>query len=512
MVRILIKPAEKMAFDLCQAVQRAFPDVRILDDEGPDNQADLVLAPFGSGVPSGRVVLYSPVSLDGQDEVFVLPGEWELMKEEIRARLALSGGLGERNPQSFAELPALGDELFTLGGLSLRQSELSGQKEDSEPDLEEEDSGYPVEMPSLSVQNTLDSMQEQEVLSDELFNLGFSETGAVANSPAEQVTAPGILRRNTMVADIRDPVEEPEGIFPADTQEPAQAFLRAWKTRMTGVMELSLSHHRIRLAWESGMMGDVDGIGPILQHLLQLSGASVTLTGDLTRTLSDPLELALKRKLILPEEELTWLARCRKEAFILALSEKKGPVMVENVEFSRKLPLLDPRPLLFRGIVETMAPDAACAWCDCAFPEQVAKPEWNPLFSDTEFDPLWVRAIRLFADTGQWMESSIRAGLSQGESWTLAYASRLFDLCEPRLPKEVPAAEILRRRFRNLEESFRTGPNASFFGDNPIAARRVHQEILVQLSSLPTPLQVLLALDIEKLKKSMDKALSLLSF
>jgi hypothetical protein len=342
-----------------------------------------------------------------------------------------------------------------------------------------------------------------------------------ARSPGlnvEQVTAPGILRRNTVVAPVEE-VELAAGASPCPGPvegapfdgNMAQHFLRLHQAGFSGVLEMTLPQFSLRMSWEDGKVGDLEGYAPILQHLLQLSGAGTAYSGDLTRTLSDPIEWAVRRQLISPDEEMKWLLRCRREALRLAITATRCPVQAEGVDFRRHLPLLDPKPLLFCGVVEHFGADLACALCDCETPVVSAVP-WNPLFDDADFDPLWVRALHLLGLGTPWAESCIRAGLSVAESWTLAYACRLFQLCAPPLSATLPGAELLRRRFRTLEENLRVQSPDQFFGTTATSARRVHQDILVQISEFPAPLRILLAGDFEKLKKSMDKSMSLLSF
>jgi hypothetical protein len=520
MPRIQLPDHLELGFSIEEPLRAEFGQVQFSLGRTPGESADLVLS-----------VEAVSLKLSGgwkDAVVYRLPAQWSALKDDLRRRL---DGLGARpiNVVSSSELPALGDELFTLGGIAVPREPAEPVALPRDPVFTEpheviedlEDLEH-FEVPSA--QKTLDPLPEpfgELPLPDEVFSLGTSELRLQAlntGAPSEQVTAPGILRRNTVVAPV-DAVELPvqtplrmgtPGFAPFEGNM-AQHFLRLQATGFSGVLELTLPQFSVRMSWEGGRVGDLEGYAPILQHLLQLSGAGSAFSGDMTRTLSDPIEWAVRRQLISADEEMKWLLRCRREAIRLAIASTRAPAAAEGVDFRRHLPLLDPRPLLFCGVVEHFGADQACALCDSEPPSKTPS-QWNPLFDDADFDPLWIRALHLLSSGTPWAEACIRAGLSVGESWTLAYACRLFQLCDPPLSPSLPAAEILRRRFRTLEENLRTQSPDQFFGANATSARRIHQDILVQLSEFPVPLRNLLAGDFEKLKKSMDKSMSLLSF
>ncbi len=512
MPRIQIPDRQELSFSIEETLRAEFGQVQLSIGKTSGEPADLTLE-LDANQPASTTSMVLKVSGGWRDAaIYSLPAQWSALKDDLRRRL---DGLGMRpvDDGSSSELPALGDELFTLGGIPVPREPAFTEPHEVIEDLED----HPA-------QNTLEPLPEpfgELPLPDDMFSLGTSERriqSAGTSVHAEQVTAPGILRRNTVVAPV-DAIlpqpDEPRGPVPSTPGTPfegnmAQHLLRLHTAGFSGALEISLPQFTVRMSWENGRVGDLEGYAPILQHLLQLSGAGSALAGDLTRTLSDPIEWAVRRQLISPEEETKWLLRCRREAIRLAITATRSPLPADGMEFRRHLPLLDPKPLLFCGVVEHFGADLACALCDCTPPSGTSV-QWVPLFDDADFDPLWVRALRLLAGGTPWAEACIRSGLSVAESWTLAYACRLFQLCEPALPASLPAAEILRRRFRTLEENLRMQPTDQFFGDTAASARRVHQEILIQLASFPVPLRILLSSDIEKLKKSMDKSMSLLS-
>ena len=580
MPRIQIPDRQELAIPIEDTLRAEFPQVHFWAGMPKADPVDLVLE-----VDAAAFLIPGTVPLrlleDRQEpRSFRLPGQWLQLKEELGRRLdALEKRSVPRPPdvpvqrppdvpvqrppdvpvqrppdvpvqrppdlESGPELPALGDELFTLGGVPVPREPAFTEPHPVIDDLDDEPVGdgsaksafeavepaSPVEdplfeaqvpspdaeAPAFSIENP--AFSAELPLAEEVFNLGTSERRVLEpprGAPAEQVTAPGILRRNTVVVPAGgfDPAaERPQ---PAPSEGPfdgnvALHFLRLHQSGFTGAIELALPQFTVRMSWEAGRVGDLEGYAPILQHLLALAGAGSSFAADLTRTLSDPIDWAVRRQLISPDEEVKWLLRCRREAIRLAITATRCPVPADGAEFRRHLPPLDPKPLLFSGVVEHFAPDLACALCDCAPPVSVPA-AWHPLFDDPDFDPLWVRAVHLLFGGTPWSEACIRAGLTLAESWTLAYAVRLFQLGGPALPEGVPAAELKRRRFRTLEENLRTLPPDQFFGGSPAAARRVHQDILVQVSEFPGPLRMLLAADFEKLKKSMDKSMSLLSF
>ncbi|MBU1069760.1 hypothetical protein KJ975_09370 [Myxococcota bacterium] len=512
MPRIQIPDRQELVFSIEETLRAEFGQVQFYIGKTPGEPADLTLE-LDPNHPASSQSMSLKLSGGWRDAaMYSLPTQWAALKDDLRRRL---DGLDARRVDagSSSELPALGDELFTLGGIPVPREPAFTEPHEVIEDPEDH-----------SVQNTLDPMPEpygELPLPDDMFSLGTSERRLQAvgtSGHAEQVTAPGILRRNTIEApadSIQPVIDDQKARGLAMSSAPfdgnmAQHLLRLHTTGFSGALEISLPQFTVRMSWENGRVGDLEGYAPILQHLLQLSGAGSAFAGDLTRTLSDPIEWAVRRQLISSEEETKWLLRCRREAIRLAITATRCPVPAEGLDFRRHLPLLDPKPLLFCGVVEHFGADLACALCDCTPPADTSV-QWIPLFDDADFDPLWVRALHLLASGTPWAEACIRSGLSVAESWTLAYACRLFQLCEPTLPASLPAAEILRRRFRTLEENLRTQSSDQFFGDNAASARRVHQEILIQLASFPVPLRILLAQDIEKLKKSMDKSMSLLS-
>ncbi len=566
MPRIQIPDRQELAFSIEDMLRAAFPQVHFWAGMPKADPVDLELE-----VDASALVVPGTMSLrlleDRQAPAsFRLPAQWSQLKEELGRRL----GLLEKRPvpplldvpvprsldvpvqrppdlESGPELPALGDELFTLGGVPVPREPALTEPHPIIEDLDDEprgeglpekagfgavDSSHSAEgpvfeagVPSHEVADPAfgadgPAFSSELPLAEEAFTLGTSERRVVEpprGAPAEQVTTPGILRRNTVVAPVAEfhaaPAHSPAGppvSGPFDGNV-ALHFLRLHESGFTGVIELALPQSTVRMSWEAGQVGDLEGYAPILQHLLALAGAGSSFAADLTRTLSDPIDWAVRRQLISPDEELKWLLRCRREAIRLAITATRCPVSADGAEFRRHLPPLDPKPLLFSGVVEHFAPDLACALCDCAPPVSVPT-SWHTLFDDPDFDPLWVRALHLLSGGTPWPEACIRAGLTVAESWTLAYAVRLFQLSGPPLPDGVTTAELQRRRFRTLEENLRILPPDQFFGGNPAAARRVHQDILVQISEFPGPLRMLLAADFEKLKKSMDKSMSLLSF
>ena len=538
MSRIQIPDRQELAFSIEDTLRAEFPQVHFWTGRPAPDSADLVLELDRSSLQTPDSMRLRLIGGTREPVVFRLPGQWPQLKEELGHRLV---ALTARplDLESSSELPALGDELFTLGGVPVPREPAFTEPHPVLDDVDD-DPGLPafereareVSLPGVHPGSPDfppggPELSSELPLADEAFSLGTSERRAsdlLRSVPAEQVTAPGILRRNTVAASVGDmepPVAGRPGTSVADRSTPpvvgsfdgnvATHFLRLHQMTFTGVIELALPQFTVRLSWEDGAVRDLEGYAPILQHLLVLAGAGSAFAADLTRTLSDPIEWAVRRQLISPEEETKWLLRCRREAIRLAITAPRCPTTVEGAEFRRHLPPLDPRPLLFSGVVEHFSADLACALCDCAVPETALTP-WHPLFDDPDFDPLWVRAVHLLSRGTPWEEACIRAGLSVTESWTLAYACRLFQLAGPTLPSQLPNAELLRRRFRTLEENLRSQPPDQFFGGSPAAARRVQQDILVQSSELPSPLRTLLAGDIEKLKKTMDKSLSLLSF
>ncbi len=518
MPRIQLPDRQELAFSIEDTLRAEFGAVQFFVGKTSDEPVDLVLEVDPSALPAAGTVCLKLYGAWQDAAVYRLPAQWQPLKDDLRRRLEglKARPLASARPlaaESSSELPALGDELFTLGGIPVPREPVPTEPHEAIADYDDP-----------PAQNTLDPLPEpfgEMPLPDDVFSLGTSELrmqNKAAGIHSEQVTAPGILRRNTIVAPAEtimappaapvSPVQPPDAPFDGNM---AQYFLRLHQTGFSGVLELALPQFSLRMSWEGGKVGDLEGYAPILQHLLQLTGAGSSFSGDLTRTLSDPIDWAVRRQLISSDEETKWLLRCRREAIRLAITATRAPLPAEGVDFRRHLPLLDPKPLLFCGVVEHFGADIACALCDCMVPE-TAPVQWDPLFDDTDFDPLWVRALHLLGNRTPWTEACIRAGLSTAESWTLAYACRLFQLCGPPLAATLPGAEILRRRFRTLEENLRTQSPDQFFGPSATSARRVHQDLLVQMSEFPVPLRILLAGDFEKMKKSMDKAMSLLSF
>lgn len=538
MSRIQIPDRQELAFSIEETLRAAFPQVHFWVGRPAPESADLVLEVDRSAPPTPESMRLRLTGGSHGQMTFRLPLQWPQLKEELRRRLD-SLDVRPLNLESSSELPALGDELFTLGGVPVPREPALTEPHPVIDDLDDGPASPAADPPVAELSLPIvqlggpEFLQGPELsselpLADEVFSLGTSERrmSELASVPGEQVTAPGILRRNTVVASVEELAPASTAGGRPGTSSPdrpgspvagpfegnvATHFLRLHHSAFTGVLELAMPQFTVRMSWEDGAVRDLEGYAPILQHLLALAGAGSHFAADLTRTLSDPIEWAVRRQLISPEEETKWLLRCRREAIRLVITASRCPVVVDGAEFRRHLPPLDPKPLLFSGVVEHFPAELACALCDCEGPSTVSE-SWNPLFDDPDFDPLWVRAVHLLSGGAPWAEACIRAGLSMSESWTLAYACRLFQVCGPALTGHLPEAELLRRRFRTLEENLRAQPPDQFFGGSAAAARRVQQDILVQCSELPPPLRTLLAADIEKLKKSMDKSMSLLSF
>ncbi len=440
------------------------------------------------------------------------PRDMDLLVEDIRLRMAAAGSRADSSEVDAApDVPDLDEEVFTLGGLPAR-----ALPETPEHSMD----GVHAPAPENAMQGVPEVPEDAFALGTPVIkqpseNISADGPSGQEERGPEQTTSPGILRRNTIVASVEE-IEQlslgggvsREFTIPQWDGNMALFLLDLHRHGFSGQVEVSLPHFRITFSWANGRILDAQGIAPILARLLQLGADGIGM--DLTRTLSDPIEWALRRRLIASGEERQWALRCRREAVRLAISARRAPVVTAGSESASSLPPLDPRGAIFGGILEHMGADEACALCDAEEPRTRLK-EWDELFADPDFDPVWLRALHLFGSGSTWEEACIRSGMGTLESWKLAYACRLFGLIGPTLPAN-PATEIRRRRFRRFEESLYTGDPAHVFGNDPVAARRLQQDILLQFSQLPAPLRLLLSGDFEKLKKSMDKALSLLSF
>lgn len=481
-------------------IQQSFPDLliqtyhqHISETELKDEEIMIVEIPEFGGEHRVKVVFGG-----GVQKEYRLMHDQELLFDEFRKYME-QRFLREpsQTPDVVPDVPDLGEEVFTLGGGLIDSSNPIGNFAFLE-----------VGTPNAEVLKKQDDVpREMEHVS------GVSHSQPEAPL-SEQITSPGVLRRNTVVASL-DEVEKlfqgeyatPEFTLPQWNGNTVLFLLDLHRQRFSGQMEIALAHFHLVFSWIDGRIAHIEGLTPILVSLLHLG--SDVMGMDLLRTVSDPIEWAQRRRLIAPNEAQRWFDRCRREAIRMAVSARRIPMVSVSHETTRNVPtLLDPRGPLFAGIMEYMGADEACALCDGKEPQKCVS-TWNDLFADPDIDPLWIRALHLFAGGFSWEESCIRAGMGMPESWKLAYASRLFGFTEPQLPVN-PTAEIFRRRFRRFEESLHSGNSLHPLGEDPVAARHMQQEMLLLFTQLPDSLRLLLSGDFEKLKKSIDKALSLL--
>lgn len=489
---------------LAARLRAVFPEIPVRNGHS-DNPEDVNVVELPA---AGEEHILQVSSRGGARTEYRYPRDVELLVEDVRVRVAaLQPQKKSGDEDSLPDVPDLGEEVFTLGGLRV-----------GSPDKSME--GMPIPLPESKAEAKVPEVPEA------VFSLGGApmDGQAIEAAPArpeederspERITSPGILRRNTVAASVED-IEQlslggnamREFTLPVWDGNTAAFFLELHQRRFSGQVEVFLPSIRLVFSWTGGRIAGVEGIAPILARLLQLGADGIGL--DLTRTLSDPIEWAQRRRLIAAGEEKYWMDRCRREAVRLAAASRRSPIVASGEEVPAQAAPLDPRGPLFGGIMEHMSADEACALCDGEEPHLLLQ-AWDDLFADPDFDPVWIRALRLFAGGLSWEEACVRSGMGMAESWKLAYASRLFGLASLALP-ENPAAEIRRRRFRRFEESLQSGNPAHVFGDDPVSARRLQQDILLLFTQLPNPLRLLMSGDFEKLKKSMDKALSVLSF
>jgi hypothetical protein len=321
------------------------------------------------------------------------------------------------------------------------------------------------------------------------------EFTGVLSEPEDNNTAPGILRKNnqelesvpSQILDKSQPVFAPND----KTGDIARVLMQCHNEGYTGAVESEYYGSRFLLVWSNGLIADIEGYGTILARLLSFSGLGGHVVSDLSRSLSDPIELALSRNLITPEKKIYWLERCREEAFISMVKEDSRVEFDSTVSLAHnfRLALEDPSHLILRGIVENYSGALSWARGQGESPVAINKDRFEEFIEWKSTDPLWIRTINLFNHGMSWSEATIRGGLKREEGESLLYGLRVIGLMAPTLTPGISSHEFFRKKLEELYVRSKRDSIEELLDGKGARARRKATDIRVLLSEVPSVLR-----------------------
>lgn len=326
----------------------------------------------------------------------------------------------------------------------------------------------------------------------------------------EELTKPGILKRNTTGGNL--------AVIPRETDtndtsgykpDAGSILLEKHRSGFTGIMKVVTGSWNYVLWWHGGMLGDIDNYGFILADILKKSGFDERAVSDIAKPVLDPVETARRRHLIREGDEKRYMNKCRQAGFEELFRENVSFTCDFNQSFSFNfvLPVVNPLPLIVKGIVENYHPSLSFALSEGEEPSGINNEVWDLLKFSEYLDPLWIRAVELFRSGKNWKEASIYSGISDREGENLACALRLCGALNPKLFSRNNHQQTTRGRFFNLLEKISIQSPEVFFGGTDAKARSNYREYLLFLAEMPLKMQSFLHDEITWLKREMERKL-----
>jgi hypothetical protein len=365
-----------------------------------------------------------------------------------------------------------------------------------------------------SLDETFHNKNSGKINENKLINIDYAEENKLSPQKPETENNDTVINEPNMIEETNPGKKivhnsKSEEVVNNDNwlkKEFARSLVNAHEKGFTGSLQISGNHETLIVFWENGFIGDIEGYGHILAKLLAYEGVKHHITRDLLRSSGSPIKNAIKRNLIRKKDRNKWALRCIEEGFVSAITEKSkvkfDPSSSMSMNF--QLQLIDPKPLILRGIVENYS--AATAWARGGgiSPKMVNEDLFYELISGYSFDPLWIRVVELFKNGLEWSEAAIRGGITNEEGESLAYGLRLLKVLSPDIPQNIPPEEIERQRIIETLNKIRNSAFHKLFHDNSAKNRRKLKDLRVMLNNLPDKLKLYLIQEIQEIKKELS--------
>ncbi|MGM0597731.1 MAG: hypothetical protein ACQES9_11915 [Myxococcota bacterium] len=367
-----------------------------------------------------------------------------------------------------------------------------------------------------SLDETFHNKNSSKIKVEKLINIDYAEENEV-NPPKYKTENDETVINNTSLIEKTNPgkkiVQKSEDYEATKDSEDwlkeefARSLFNAHEKGFTGSLQISGNNETLIVFWENGFIGDIEGYGHILTRLLAYEGVKHHITRDLLRSSGSPLKNAIKRNLIKKKDRNKWALRCIEEGFVSAITEKSkvkfDPSSSMSMNF--QLQLIDPKPLILRGIVENYSVATSWARGGGISPVIVNEDLFYELISGYSFDPLWIRVVELFKNGLEWSEAAIRGGITIEEGESLAYGLRLLKVLSPDIPQSIPHEEIERQKIIENLNKIKNSAFHKLFHDNSAKNRRKLKDLKVMLNNLPDKLKLYLDQEIQEIKNELSQ-------